>query len=64
MQLAAYDLGLGNPGRRLLNVFVGCDDCAVQIVEWDSEDAQRGLSMFCALLDFYQAKTGYTPKAP
>lgn len=64
MQLAAYDTGLGNPGRRLLNVFVGCDDCLVKIVEWDDEDSRRGLAMFFALLDFWQAKTGYTPKAP
>lgn len=64
MQLAAYDTGLGGPHRRLLNVFVGCDDCAVKIVEWDEDDAKRGLAMFFAALDLWQAKTGYIPKAP
>lgn len=64
MQLAAYDTGLGGLPRRLVNVFVGCDDCAVKIVEWDEDDRQRGLEMFFALLDFWKAKTGYYPKAP
>lgn len=64
MQLAAYDQGLGNPGRRLLNVFVGCDDKVVQVLEWTPEDAVRGWKMYLSLLTFHQDKTGYKPKPP
>lgn len=64
MQLAAYDQGLGNPGRRLFNVFVGCDDKVVQVLEWKPEDAARGWKMYLSLLTFYQDKTGYKPKPP
>lgn len=64
MQLAAYDTGLGGPHRRMLNIFVGCDDCAVKVVEWDEDDAKRGRTMFFAALDLWQAKTGYVPKRP
>lgn len=63
MQLAAYDKGLGDCGRRLFNVFVGCDDKAVQVLEWKPEDAARGWEMYLSLLTYWQAKTGYTPKA-
>lgn len=63
MQLAAYDEGLGNPGRRLINVFVGCDDKAVQVLEWKPEDRTRGWKMFVSLLTFWQDKTGYKPQA-
>lgn len=61
MQLAAYDQGLLSPGRRLFNVFVGCDDKVVQVLEWKPDDARRGWWMFRYLLDFWQEKTGYRP---
>lgn len=64
MQLAAYDQGLGNPGRRLFNVFVGCDDKIVQVLEWKPEDAARGWKMYISLLSYWQDKTGYKPAAP
>ena len=64
MQLAAYDNGLGNSGRRLLNVFVGCDDCNVKIVEWDKDDALHGFACFTALLSFWKNKTRYFPEKP
>lgn len=61
MQLAAYDFGLEDKGRRLINVFIGCDDVGVKIVEWTKEEADRGWKMFLSCLDFWKAKTGYTP---
>lgn len=64
MQLAAYDQGLGNPGRRLLNVFVGCDDKVVQVLEWKPEDGVRGWKMYLSLLTYWQDKTGYKPAPP
>lgn len=67
MQLKAYDIGLipatGYSQRRLFNIFVGAEDKAVQVLEWSKEDGERGWQMYLQLLKYWQAKTGYTPKA-
>lgn len=59
MQLRAYDIGLGYHGRRLINVFVGCDDVKVKLHEWSAKDGSRGLAMFFSLLEYWWAKVGF-----
>ena len=61
MQLAAYDKGLGGEPRRLLNVFIGCDNNVVRVHEWKPEDTERGFGMFMCLLDFYKHRNNYWP---
>jgi hypothetical protein len=58
MQLAAYDWGLGAPetgrlDRRCANVFVGVEDCAVHVHEWDAKELTRGWRKFDDLLNFW-----------
>jgi len=57
-QLAAYRHGLDfdQHSTRLLNVFVGCEDARIVIVEWSTEEAARALQMFLCLLKYWKAK--------
>ena len=64
MQLSAYDVGLGSAGRRLINVFVGADDCNVKVHEWGKDAWVRGFGCFTALLSYWKHKNNYHPKAP
>lgn len=60
IQLAAYRVGLGMPGARCANVYISRNIPAlVEIHEWQPEDLARGWSMFAALLNFWQLKTGH-----
>lgn len=61
-QLAAYGVGIEGPPRpRLINVFIGVDDCEVRIHEWPEEDARRGWTAFKCLLDFWKITKNYKP---
>jgi len=61
MQLAAYDLMLGK-GRRAAIIFISTTHPGLcQFVEISEVEMERGLKMFLALVDFWQAKTGYKP---
>ncbi len=61
-QLAAYDVGMENMiRRRLVNVFIGIDDCEVRIHEWTSEDRAKGWRAFEYLLGFWQITKNYKP---
>lgn len=65
-QLSAYDNGMWQTpqrwdNRRLINVFIGVDDCEVRIHEWSPEDAERGWKAFACLLKFWQIKNNYKP---
>jgi len=67
MQLAAYRIGLPVAG-------VGClAGCAIvyvssiepglaRLIQLDESDLMRGWDMFCGLLHFWKAKTGYYPE--
>ena len=55
IQLAAYR----EPGDRCANVFVSVNNPGlVHIHEWKEEELQRGWLMFCALKDYWYARTG------
>src|SRR5205823_4872596 len=67
-QLAAYERGIltqgfgfsGNPHPfRLINLFIGCDDCEVRIHEHSPEDAERGWRIFQTLLKSWQLKVNW-----
>ena len=60
-QLAAYGKGLNLENPRLINVFIGVDDCEVRIHEWEPEDAKRGWNIFEHLLAFWKLKNDYNP---
>ena len=60
MQLAAYRVGLGAPKARCANIFSSRTHPELVIVhQWAEEDIQRGWSMFCALLNFWQLKNNH-----
>ena len=60
MQLAAYRVGLGIPQARCANVFCSVTKPGLVVVhEWTATELVNGWRMFCALLDFWQAKSGY-----
>lgn len=68
MQLTAYDRGIisenlnagsGHSGRKLFNVFVGCEDAKVQVHEWNDEaDIKRFWMKFSHLCAFWWADNG------
>jgi len=60
-QLAAYDMGLGIFRHRLLNVFIGVEDCQVRIHEWPDEDAQTAWEIFSHLLKVWKLTKNYNP---
>ncbi len=54
-QLAAYASGMDQSRpRRLINVFIGVDDCEVRIHEWTSYDQEMGWMAFTHLYKFWQ----------
>jgi hypothetical protein len=67
-QLAAYStgllknvhLGVVHP-RRLINVFIGVEDCQVRIHEWTHEDAEKGWQIFHHLLSVWKLTKNYNP---
>ncbi len=60
-QLSAYARGLDMHKPRLINVFIGINDCEVKIHEWNEEDADKGWRAFQALLSFWQITKNYKP---
>lgn len=62
MQLAAYREGLGIPGARCINVFIGCDDRKIILHEWSQADAGRGWEMFTHTLALWKLLKGYSPE--
>lgn len=59
MQLAAYRQGLNMPAARCGIVFVSTTGTPEAKLMWiDDDKLQRGWAMFCALLDYWYAKTG------
>lgn len=59
IQLSAYRVGLDLPDAVCANVFVSVNNPGlVHIHEWTEEQLQRGWKMFCALKDYYYARTG------
>lgn len=48
-----------NPGVRLINVFIGIDDCEVRIHEWSPEDSEEAWSIFKLLLEFWNLKNHF-----
>jgi hypothetical protein len=61
-QLAAYEEGLNDgEDRRLINVFIGVDDCQVRIHEWDRNDAMEGWHVFSHLLAVWKIIKKYSP---
>jgi hypothetical protein len=62
MQLAAYRVGLGFPKARCANVFCSVTKPGLAVVhEWPEEDLAKGWRMFCGLLQYWTAKSGYDP---
>ncbi len=64
-QLSAYAQGIGNTHclpTRLLNVFIGIDDCEVRIHEWSKEDSDKAFDCFYHLLKFWQIKNSFGDK--
>ncbi len=63
-QLAAYARGVFGPRgitARIVNVFVGIDDCTVKIHEWERPDHDKAFSAFSHLLAFWQITKNYKP---
>lgn len=60
MQLSAYRTGLQQglltDDRRCFNIFVGIDDCKVEIVQHAEEELERGWAMFSCLLKLWRLK--------
>lgn len=61
MQLAAYRRGLGIPGASCGILYVQREQPAAVFVEATADELASGLTMFDALLTYWQAKTGYRP---
>lgn len=58
MQLAAYRNGMGMAGARCANIFISVTNPGlVHVHPWEEEDMEKGLKMFCGLLDYWYAKT-------
>jgi len=61
-QLAAYSVGLSDFRKhRLINVFVGVEDCQVRIHEWTPDDAETGWIIFEHLLSVWKLTKKYNP---
>ena len=52
VQLAAYDTGLGESGRRLINLYI--DVASGAVLEWEHEDTERYWNMFKHALDLWK----------
>ena len=69
VQLAAYQMGLGlertasGHWPQRWNVFVSTTTPGlIKPVQWDADTLDRHWTMFCCLLDYWQADKGYAPK--
>ena len=60
VQLAAYDTGLGDSGRRLINLYIDVQSGAV--LEWEHEDTERYWDMFKHALELWKLIKKYDPK--
>lgn len=59
-QLAAYSRGLHHGfDKRLINVFIGVEDCEIRIHEWTRQDYENGWAVFEALLKVWQIRNNY-----
>ncbi len=64
-QLAAYSRGLGHGfDKRLINVFIGVEDCEIRVHEWTRQDYENGWEVFKALLKVWQIRNNYTGQNP
>lgn len=60
IQLAAYRRGINRPNAKCLNIFVSTTVPGLALVRvWEEQELERGLDMFRALLNYYQAKARY-----
>ncbi len=61
-QLSAYSRGLHHGfDKRLINVFIGVEDCEIRIHEWTRQDYENGWAVFEALLKVWQIRNNYKP---
>ena len=60
VQLAAYDYGLGNSGRALINLFI--DVNSRRVYEWEHENPEYNLECFMAALKLWKLMKKYDPK--
>jgi len=60
VQLAAYDTGLGNSGRRIINLYIDVGSGAV--LEWEHKDRERYWNMFKHALELWKLIKKYDPK--
>ncbi len=59
-QLAAYSRGLHHGfDKRIINVFIGVEDCEIRIHEWTRQDYENGWAVFQALLKVWQIRNNY-----
>ncbi len=65
-QLSAYWVGLKDPYKfgRLVNVFIGVDDCEVRIHEWPQEDLAKAWNCFYHLHQFWQLTKNWNGTKP
>lgn len=64
MQLAATRMALDLPGAECAIVYVSRTVPGLsRVIRVDEPQLEAGWSMFCALLDYWQAKNGYFPQA-
>jgi hypothetical protein len=55
MQLAAYDFGLGNRGRKCGILYINYK-AESRLIWLEPKELEKGWKMFCALLNFWYAK--------
>ena len=60
VQLAAYDYGLGNSGRTLINLFI--DVNSRRVYEWEHDNPEYNLECFMAALKLWKLMKKYDPK--
>ena len=60
VQLAAYDYGLGNSGRTLINLFI--DVNSRRVYEWEHDNPEYSLECFMAALKLWKLMKNYDPK--
>ncbi len=59
-QLAAYSRGLHHGfDKRIINVFIGVEDCEIRIHEWNRQYYENGWAVFQALLKVWQIRNNY-----
>ncbi len=64
-QLAAYSRGLHHGfDKRIINVFIGVEDCEIRIHEWTKQDYENGWAVFEALLKVWQIRNNYNGQNP